>query len=63
MKTERAIRQAVLGPGFWELKRSEMEITKPNMLVMATHGEFREFHFGDGLERLLDGEFAQCSNQ
>ena len=53
-KTERAIRQAALDQIFGNLKRSGAgnHKTKQSGNGDEHTGEFREFHFGDGLERI-----------
>ena len=53
-KTERAIRQQALDNIFGNLKRSESgnHKTKHSGNGDEHTGEFREFHFGDGLERI-----------
>jgi uncharacterized protein with von Willebrand factor type A (vWA) domain len=53
-KTERAIRQAALDQIFGNLKRSGTgsHKTKHSGNGDEHTGEFREFHFGDGLERI-----------
>ena len=53
-KTERAIRQAALDQIFGNLKRSGTGSHKTKHAGNGDEhtGEFREFHFGDGLERI-----------
>jgi hypothetical protein len=50
-KTERAIRQQALDQ-ISEIWNALEGTTKQNILVVMNTGEFREFHFGDGLERI-----------
>jgi uncharacterized protein with von Willebrand factor type A (vWA) domain len=63
-KTERAIRQQ-LDTIFGNLKRSGSGNHKTKHAGNGDEhtGEFREFHFGDGLERISLTESLQRTNQ